>query len=86
MLLHACTTLDVYEKTASAAKHEWQSSNSLAFYIQYTGQHRLLQFLFCYQAHRVLSLQQYLDQPELCFSKPETTRTQRFNIELANAE
>ena len=82
-LIQACNTLDIYEKTASLPRHEWQSSNRLPFTFDIKDSVGYYNFYFVIRHTESYHYNNiWLD---LAFAFPnEKPRTQRFNIELAN--
>ena len=82
--MQSCNTLDVYEKTASLPRHEWQSSNRLSFTFDIqdtTGYYNFYFVIRHTESYRYNNI--WLD---LTFVFPnEKPQTQRFNIQLANS-
>jgi len=84
MLLHGCTTLDVYEKTAPLPRHEWQSSNSLPFTFDIQDSTSYYNFYFVIRHTESYHYNNIWINLNFAFPN-QKPRTQRFNIELANA-
>jgi len=80
-----CNTIDVYEKTMSLPRHEWQSSNGLPFTLDIKDS--LAYYNFYFVIRHTESYHYNNIWLDLTFHFPdEKPRVQRLNIQLANSD